>query len=303
MAEDGLACVYGEPPPELVLAPQDALQVSPMSPGAGALEEIEPASLSSMVVAAPPGTLERRYVLALALRALRPGASLIALAPKDKGGARLGAELRGFGCTVEEAGRRHHRICTTSAPIDARDLDTAITAGNLQEVEGVGWTQPGVFSWDRPDPGSERLAAALPALYGHGADLGCGTGLLARAVLTQAAVTRLDLIELDRRALDAARRNVVDARAVFHWADVRGPLDLANLDFVVVNPPFHDAGVEDKPLGQAFIRAAHGRLRPGGALWLVANRHLPYEGVLTPLFTAVTLKAQDGGFKIYEARK
>ena len=44
-------------------------------------------------------------------------------------------------------------------------------------------------------------------------------------------------------------------------------------------------------------------LRKGGRLWLVANRHLPYEGVLTPLFAGVELKSQTGGFKVYEARK
>ena len=38
------------------------------------------------------GTLERRYALALILRALKPGAPLTALAPKEKGGSRLGKE-------------------------------------------------------------------------------------------------------------------------------------------------------------------------------------------------------------------
>ena len=31
---------------------------------------------------------------------------------------------------------------------------------------------------------------------------------------------------------------------------------LQDLDFVVMNPPFHDGGTEDRSLGEAFIRRA-----------------------------------------------
>jgi 16S rRNA (guanine1207-N2)-methyltransferase len=248
--------------------------------------------------------LERRYALALTLRALKPGAQLTALAPKEKGGSRLRKELEGFGCQVEEMGRQHQRICYAARPEVPEGLEAAIAAGGPQRLEGEGlWSQPGVFSWDRDDPGSQLLIAALPALSGKGADLGCGIGVLARAVLASPKVARLDLVDLDRRAVEAARRNVEDARAVFHWADARGGPDLTGLDFVVMNPPFHDAGLEDKALGQAFIRRAHLMLRKGGVLWLVANRHLPYEAVLAEQFARVTPKGEGKGFKIYEARK
>ncbi len=122
-------------------------------------------------------------------------------------------------------------------------------------------------------------------------------------MLAGAGVTRLDLVDVDRRAVEAARRNLGDPRAVFHWADARQAPELEGLDFVVTNPPFHDGGAEDRSLGQAFIRRAHAALRKGGTLWLTANRHLPYEGVLTPLFAKVVLKAEAGGFKVYEARR
>ena len=38
------------------------------------------------------------------------------------------------------------------------------------------------------------------------------------------------------------------------------------------------------------------------AYWLVANRHLPYEGALKELFSGFDLKAQEHGYKVYEAR-
>ncbi|HVI33599.1 class I SAM-dependent methyltransferase [Phenylobacterium sp.] len=298
------AIVYGSPPPALASAPAGAVQVSPLVPGSAPLEDLERESLDVAVIAAPPGTLERRYVLALALRALRPGGALTAVAPKDKGGSRLGKELEAFGCEVVETGRQHQRIVQARQANELVGLDDAIAQGGPQAAPRLGlWSQPGVFSWDRPDPGSGLLVAGLPALSGRGGDLGCGVGVLARAVLTSPAVSQLDLVDIDGRAVAAARRNVEDPRARFHWADARRAPDLADLDFVVMNPPFHDAGAEDRELGRAFIRRAHQVLRRGGALWLVANRHLPYEAVLAELFSKVALKSEAQGFKVYEARK
>ncbi|MCR5876361.1 class I SAM-dependent methyltransferase [Phenylobacterium sp. J426] len=304
MSPPPVSAVYGQPLPELALAPPGAVQVSPLVPGSAALDEIPPGSVEAMVVAAPPGTIERRYVLALALRALRPGGALTALAPKEKGGSRIGKELAAFGCEVHETPKRKQRICETTRPETLAGLDTAIEAGRPRIAESLGlWTQPGVFSWDRPDPGSVLLIRALPKLTGRGADLGAGVGLLSRAVLTSPDVTELALVELDRRAHECSRRNVLDARASFHWQDARTGPELSGLDFMVMNPPFHDGGAEDKSLGQAFIRRGHAILRKGGSLWIVANRHLPYEGVLAELFASVALRAEGGGFKVYEARK
>ncbi|HEY8573301.1 class I SAM-dependent methyltransferase [Phenylobacterium sp.] len=294
--------VYGDPPADLVERPAGAVQVSPLVPGAASLEDRAAASLDAVAMAAPPGTLERRYALALALRALKPGAPLTALAPKDKGGSRIGRELAAFGCKVEEEGRRHQRICRTVRPPEPVGVEAAIAEGEPRR-DGELWTQPGVFSWDRLDPGSRLLLSALPPLKGRGVDLGCGIGVLSRAVLASPAVTRLDLVEIDRRALEAARRNVMDERAQFHWADARTAPELDGLDFVVTNPPFHEGGNEDRALGLAFLRRAHRALRKGGVLWVVANRHLPYEALLAELFGKPVLKADSGGFKVYEARK
>ena len=93
MESNSLFCVYGAPDPELAAVPDEARQVSPLFPGATALEDIPPDSLEGMAVAAPAGTVERRYVLALSLRALKAAAPLTVVAPKDKGGTRLAKEL------------------------------------------------------------------------------------------------------------------------------------------------------------------------------------------------------------------
>jgi 16S rRNA (guanine1207-N2)-methyltransferase len=299
-----LTGLYGTPPAELAALPEAVLQFSPLIPGSGRLEEQAEGSLAAMVVLAPPGTVERRYAMALALRALAPGGSLTTLAPKDKGGSRLSKELQGFGCTVAETSRRHHRICACERPSRLLGVDEAVAEGAPRLDGALGlWTQPGVFSWNRIDPGSALLAQNLPPLSGRGADLGCGLGTLARTILASPKVESLALIDIDRRAVEMAGRNVADGRASFRWADIRSGAGLAGLDFVVMNPPFHDGGAEDQSLGQSFIRRAAEALRPGGVCWLVANRHLPYEAVLKSLFRRATPKVESAGYKIYEAQK
>ncbi len=296
--------LYGAPSPDLVAWPHEAIQVSPLAPGAVDLATLAPRSAARIVMLAPAGATERSYAVALALRALASQGELVVLAPKDRGGARLAKELSGFGCTFEETSRRHHRICRliTSGPLDG--LDAALAEGGPRKLPDLQlWSQPGVFSWDRLDPGTAFLISHLPSLSGLGADFGCGIGVLAKAVLASATVTGLELIDIDRRAIAAAARNLDDPRVRLHWADVRTGPSLSNLDFVVCNPPFHAAGAEDRALGQAFIRRAHSVLKPGGVLWLVANRHLPYEQVLRDAFAQTHPRGEAKGFKIYEASK
>lgn len=300
--------VYGSPPLRLAAPPAGAVQLSPLMPGGEAIEALDTQSLDAIVILAPPGTIERRYVLAHALRALKPGGRLTALAPKAAGGSRLKAELEAFGCDVIDTPKGGHRICTCERPTSKPDtLDAALVEGGPRLVPELGlWSQPGVFSWNRIDPGSAALLKHLPSghtpLTGHGADFGCGVGFLARAALASPKVTALELVDIDRRAVEAARRNLDDPRARFHWADVRN-LDLKDLDFVVMNPPFHDGGDEDRSLGQAFIRKAAAALRKGKSCWLVANRHLPYEAILGEAFKTVIPKETPGGYKVFEAVK
>lgn len=300
-----IQAVYGDPPRHLCDVAVDAVQYSPLVPGAERLDARAAGSLAGAVIYAPPGTLERRYVCALMLRALAVGAPLTVLAPKDKGGSRIADELRGFGCAVGEQARSHHRICLTHRPETVIGIEETLAECGPRQVDETGfWTQPGVFSWDRLDGGSAVLLKHLPALRGRGVDLGCGLGVLSRAVLGSAAVEALTLVDLDRRAMEMARKNVPDGRAEFIWGDVR-TVDLAagTYDFVVMNPPFHENGAEHRALGQMFIARAAQLLRRGGVCWLVANRHLPYEAELCALFRQVHLVVEAGGFKIYRAEK
>jgi 16S rRNA (guanine1207-N2)-methyltransferase len=305
MSDSIHAAVYGFPSFDVVDVPGGAVQVSPLVVGSTDLTDLAEGSLDEIVIQAPAGVAERRYVLAQALRALKVEGRLTALAPKDRGGLRMNKELVAFGCTVGESAKRHQRICVALKPASPVGLDAAIAEGAPRRLDGDGlWTQPGVFSWDRLDPGSRLAAEGAAAAERRRRRPGLRHRRPGPCVLASPKVTKLTLVELDRRAVEAAKRNVNDPRVEVVWADARRGAELAGgVDFVVTNPPFHEAGGEDKGLGQAFITSAAAMLRKGGVLWIVANRHLPYEAVLNEHFKNVRPVGDAGGFKVYEARK
>lgn len=165
-------------------------------------------------------------------------------------------------------------------------------------------TAPGVFSADGIDPASDLLGHALPAKLGKRVvDLGAGWGYLAAQVLKSSTVERLDLVEADALALVCARQNVSDPRARFHWADATNWAPEERVDTVVMNPPFHMGRTADPSLGRAFVTAAARMLTPSGQLWLVANRHLPYERTLDECFAKVEDAGGDNRFKIFHAAR
>ncbi|MBK0325811.1 class I SAM-dependent methyltransferase [Rhodobacteraceae bacterium F11138] len=165
-------------------------------------------------------------------------------------------------------------------------------------------TGPGVFSADGIDPASRLLADTLPARLGKSVvDLGAGWGYLTARILQDDSVLTLDLVEADHTALDCARLNVTDPRARFHWADATEWASRDPVDVVVTNPPFHTGRAADPSLGRGFIQAAARLLSASGELWLVANRHLPYEVTLTECFARVDEIAGDARFKVLRASR
>jgi 16S rRNA (guanine1207-N2)-methyltransferase len=174
-------------------------------------------------------------------------------------------------------------------------------------------SRPGLFAWDRIDPASALLTAHLPGdLHGRVADLGAGYGYLASQVVARCPqVSAIDLYEAEARALEPARVNL--ARAVqasgrevavgIHWRDVAAGLEATpRYDAIVSNPPFHLGRADLPELGRAFIASAADALQPDGRLFVVANRHLPYEEVLVARFSTVRELARQDGYKVIEAR-
>ena len=171
-------------------------------------------------------------------------------------------------------------------------------------TEGGFWTAPGVFSADGVDLASALLADALPQKMGKQVcDLGAGWGFLSAHVLTREGVEAVHLVEAGYLALECAKRNVTDPRARFHWADGTDWTPEHKIDTIVMNPPFHVGRAAEPQIGQAFVASAARLLAPQGHLWMVANRHLPYEAELKTRFAQVEEIGGDARFKLFHASR
>jgi len=262
-------------------------QVSPDIPDTAALA----------VVFLPRAKAQARDTLARAA-ALCTGA-LVVDGAKTDGIDSIFKDLRKRGTTSAALSKSHGKLFTLAPGADLSDW-----LASASQIDGQFITAPGVFSADAVDPASKLLADSLPAsLKGHIVDLGAGWGYLASRLSDRAAITRLDLVEADHAALTCARQNITDPRAHFHWADATTWKAPARIDHVVMNPPFHTSRTADPALGRAFIAAAARMLAPSGTLWLVANRHLPYESALSASFGETREIAGDNRFKILAASR
>ncbi|OYX44527.1 MAG: MFS transporter [Rhodobacterales bacterium 32-67-9] len=254
---------------------------------------------AAAVVFLPRARGAARALVAEAARRVAPGGAIWIDGQKTDGIDTLLKDIRARTAVSAPTAKAHGKIFRFDAGPHFDDW----RAADLHPAPGF-VTRPGVFSAEKVDHGSALLAAALPdRLPAKVADLGAGWGWLAAAILARPGVEVLHLVEADRIALDCARRNITDPRAEFHWKDATRFRPDTRVDAVIMNPPFHSGRAAEPALGVAFIAAAAAMLAPSGRLWMVANRHLPYEAVLARHFGEVAEIGGDGGFKLLNAAR
>jgi len=252
---------------------------------------------ASIVVFLPRAKARARALLAAAVAAT--DGIVVVDGAKTDGVDSILKDLRQRVTVSAPISKAHGKIFWFTSPADGF-ADWDARPGSV----GAYVTAPGVFSADGIDPASRLLAAVLPDDLGRTvADLGAGWGFLSAEVLRRPTVETLHVVEADHAALACARLNLPDPRAQFHWADARSWVSPEPVDSVVMNPPFHTSRSADTALGQAFIAAAARMLAPSGTLWMVANRHLPYEAALRSAFREGDELAGDNRFKLFRAAR
>jgi 16S rRNA (guanine1207-N2)-methyltransferase len=265
---------------------------------------------------------ENEAMIAMAASCVAPGGRVVMAGGVSSGVEAIEKAMKAAGNDVAAQSKHHARVFWLSAPVilPARwTMDSRAIAARAPD-DGPGTPESagplGGFSSRGVDDGSAFLINHLPEeIAGSVADLGAGWGWLSAEILRRRRkVKSVTLIESRHESLEASKALIAPlagegVKAVFHWLDVtrepmpRAPGNIA-FDWVVTNPPFHDAlGSHAPDLGRAFIRKAAAMLRAGGRLAMVANRQLPYEAELATHFKTVETIAENGRYKVFAARK
>lgn len=172
-----------------------------------------------------------------------------------------------------------------------------------------------VFARDKLDIGTRLLLEQLSVQQAlpEGTEVimepGCGNGVLgcfAAAIRPQAEIIFTDDSYL---ALECARANIthnqLGNRCHFVAADGLPASQLkpwqGRVDAILCNPPFHAGTRVDMRVGQRLLQPTPGLLSSKGALWVVANRHLPYYGFLRRYYRNVETVASDRKFNVIRA--
>ncbi|MFA4841480.1 MAG: methyltransferase [Agrococcus sp.] len=141
-------------------------------------------------------------------------------------------------------------------------------------------TATGVFSGDRLDVGTSVLLDAVPAppATGELLDLGCGWGPIAATLALRSPAARVWAVDVNARALSLVERNaeLLSISNIVAASPELVPDDL-RFDAIWSNPPIRIG----KPQLHALLETWIPRLAPGATAWLVVQKHLGADSLLT----------------------
>ncbi|WP_281164145.1 class I SAM-dependent methyltransferase [Liquorilactobacillus sicerae] len=136
-------------------------------------------------------------------------------------------------------------------------------------------TDNGVFSKNTVDFGSRTLLAAINQLDLTNVkkilDVGCGYGPLGLALAKKFPENQVDLIDINQRALELAKKNAAlnQLTNVKIWfSDVYQQISDSDYDLIISNPPIR-AG---KKVVKKIITEAREHLNPNGKLIIVIQK-------------------------------
>lgn len=224
--------------------------------------------------------------------------TLWAIAANDAGGKSLKRPLTAVAedvCKADMA-RKCSLWCCTLIPSPDFSWDQTITRFQHEDQEFS--TYSGVFNAGKLDVGTRLLLEhlILPE-EGKLLDLGCGSGVIGLTCANREPGLTIDMCDIDGMALASSKLNAESLKKKVRVFPSDGLQETARYRVIVSNPPFHQGKNTDYHFSETLFEKAPQHLEPGGELWVVANRHLPYEQ-WTHHFSSAETISQDSGFKV-----
>lgn len=278
-----------------------AHRADPRSTFAPWLEAAEPFDVVGIEL--PQEAARARMLLVMARSLAAEGTRVVVIGRNDAGARSASKHLEELIGPAETIATRFHCRAVAARVIEPRVAALADFRGTFDALGMTIVSYPGVFAHGRLDEGTERLLKVLDVPAGARAlDVGCGAGIVAAWLATRGV--SVDAVDVDALALQATRETVEanGTSARVGAADVY-PDDGSSYTHIVSNPPFHAGGRRTTEAAHRLITEAPHRLEPGGELWLVANRILPYAAMLERAFGRFEVPYEDSRFRVYRARR
>lgn len=272
---------------------------------------LPPASFDLVLSHLPRGKDVQQELIRGSAWVLRPGGRFYFVAHKRtgvKGAVAYASEIFGR-CGVVRQKKGYHVAMTIKPPNLALSPPPERYVARTITLDGIDTTlvsKPGLFAWDRLDDGTARLIDAMEiGSRDRVLDLGCGTGLAGLVAARRASAGQIVLADADVRAVEAARRTLTAngiGNAEVTLSDCASALfDSEPFDVVITNPPFHQGLGVNYEVAQQFVRDAARVLRPGGRLFLVANRFLRYDDLIRETFGDLSTAHADQRYRVLKA--
>lgn len=238
------------------------------------------------------------YALELAHYALRPQGRLYVVGAKDRGVLSLAKHMQAVFGNLETL-----RISKGQRVLSAQRDNAPVRSGTLPPLQ--------TFATDKTnatptlDEGTQLLLESLNVLPDDEAlDIGSGAGFVGLYIAQHATKGHVTMVDASLVAVDIASQAIKESGltniCVLPGDSAQAVLD-QRFDLVATNPPFHQGGIQTNEIAHRFIRDAAHVLQPQGRFYLVANRFLKYETVLSTHFGRIDEVGGNSRYKVYLA--
>jgi len=167
-----------------------------------------------------------------------------------------------------------------------------------------------VFSREKLDLGSRFMLEYIPKsnTYTKILDLACGNGVLGITAAHLNPMAKITFVDESFMAVESAKLNTQklledNSNCEFKVTDCLQGLENNSLDLILNNPPFHQNHVVGDFIAWQMFKEAKNKLKTGGEIMIVGNRHLGYHIKLKKLFGRCEMVASNKKFVILKAIK
>mgnify|MGYP000020375478 CR=1 FL=1 len=221
-----------------------------------------------------------------------------------------------IGPTQSTLARKKSRLIVSEFDASLNSGKSPYPSEYMNDVTGDAYlNHANVFSREKLDIGSRFMLEHLPQSphYQHILDLACGNGVLGIAAARKNPQAQVSFFDESFMAVASAKDNVQQllinhdktdsTRFEFKVTDCLHSIENNSLDLILNNPPFHQQHVVGDFVAWQMFKESKEKLRSGGELWIVGNRHLGYHIKLKRLFGNCQTIASNNKFVILKSLK